>query len=308
MNRSARGIRAAQAGLLVNAALVAVKLVAGVVGQSYALVADAIESASDVFSSLVVWGGLRVASRPADESHPYGHGKAEAIAAAVVALMLLGAAVGIAVAAVAEIRTPDHAPAPFTLAVLAAVVAIKEVMARRVSRLARETGSTAVEAEAGHHRSDALTSFAAFLGIAVAIWGGPGWESADDWAALVASVIIAANGARLLLPATDDLMDRMPDNPDVERISVAARSVEGVLHVEELRVRRVGTEYTVDLHVQADPTLSLRDAHALGGRVKATIRAAVPVVAGVLVHMEPFEGQKVGASAPIDLHAPGGPG
>src|ERR687885_2272961 len=208
--RVARGIRTAQTGLLVNAALALLKLLAGLIGHSYALVADAVDPPADVFSSLIVWGGLRISAQPADENHPYGHGKAEPLAAAVVAVMLLGAAVGIAIEAVREIRTPHHAPAPFTLAVLVAVIVIKEVLFRFVIRVGQQVDSTAVMADAWHHRSDAITSAAAFVGIGIALLMGPGWEAADDWAALVAAAIIAFNGARILRPAVHDLMDRAP--------------------------------------------------------------------------------------------------
>jgi len=149
--------------------------------------------------------------------------------------------------------------------------------------------STAVQADAWHHRSDAITSAAAFVGIAVALVGGPGWEPADDWAALVASAIIFANGIRVLRPAVADLMDRAPDERVVDRIAAAARSIAEVRLVEQLKVRKHGLAYYVDIHVQADPAMSLHDAHVLSGRVKSAIRAAVPAVAGALVHMEPFE-------------------
>jgi cation diffusion facilitator family transporter len=286
----ARGMQAALAGMGVNAALVVVKLLAGIVGHSYALVADAIESSTDIFSSLIVWAGLRITTRPADDDYPYGYGKAETLAVAVVSLMLLGSALGIAVAAVNEILTPHHAPAPFTLAVIAVVIVVKEALSRTLLHLGAETGSPAVKADAWHHRSDAISSAAAFVGISVALWGGHGWEQADDWAALVAAAIIAFNGVRMLRPAVHDLMDRMPAGPGVAQITAVAESVEGVLAVEKLRVRRLGTEYYVDLHVQAEPTLPLRDAHNLSGKVKGAIRAEVPGVAGVLIHMEPYEG------------------
>lgn len=291
------GMRAALTGLLVNVVLVVVKLLAGILGHSYALVADAVESSTDIFASLIVWGGLRITTRPADEDYPYGYGKAETLAAAVVALMLLGAAAGIAVAAIREILIPHHLPAPFTLVILAVVVVVKEVLSRSVLKVGEELGSTAVKADAWHHRSDALTSAAAFLGIAVALWGGEGWETADDWAALVASGIIALNGFLLLRPAIRDLMDRMPAELPIERIADAAHSVDGVQAIEKLRVRRLGTEYFVDLHVQADPMLPLWEAHVLSGKVKGAIRTALPSVAGVLVHMEPYERQDAGEDA-----------
>jgi cation diffusion facilitator family transporter len=284
-----KGIRSAQAGLLINAALVVVKLVAGVVGNAYALVADAIESAADIFSSLVVWGGLRIASREADDEYPFGYGKAEALATAVVATMLLGAAAGISVEAIREIRTPHHTPAPFTLFVLVGVIVVKEVLFRRVLAVGEATASTAVQADAWHHRSDALTSAAAFVGIAVALLGGEGWEQADDWAALVAAAVIVVNGARLLRAAIADLMDRSPGAGLMERIAAATATTPEVRDFHKLKVRKVGLGYYVDLHVQAHPLMSLRDAHVVSGKVKAAIRAHVPEVAGVMIHMEPYE-------------------
>jgi cation diffusion facilitator family transporter len=285
-----RGIRAAQAGLLTNVVLVLVKLLAGIVGNTYALIADAVESSADIFSSLIVWGGLSVAAAPADKEHPFGHGKAEAIAGAAVSLMLILAAIGIAIAAVREIITPHQIPAAFTLFVAGGVILIKETLFRRVFKVGSETGSGAVQADAWHHRSDAISSAAAFIGIAVARLGGPGWESADDWAALVAAAVVAVNGVRMLLPAIHDLMDRMPEGPVVELVESAARSVPGVRDVEKLRVRKLGMGYSVDVHVQADPAMSLNDAHVLSGKVKAAIREALPAVFDATIHMEPFEG------------------
>ena len=284
-----RGIQAAQLGLVVNTLLAITKLVAGIVGNAFVLVADAVESIADIFSSLIVWGGLRIATRQADDDYPFGYGKAEPLAAVVVALLLLGAAAGISVEAIREIRTPHHTPAPFTLAVLVGVILVKELLSRRVLKVGEEVGSTAVRADAWHHRSDAITSTAAFIGISVALLGGPGWEAADDWAALAAALVIVTNAGLLLRPAIADLMDKRPGAELLERISLAARATPDVRHIEKLKVRKAGLQYFVDLHVQADPALSLHDAHILSGRVKTAIRASVPEVAGVLIHMEPHE-------------------
>lgn len=290
MSESARlGIRSAQFGILANTALAVVKLIAGLLGNSYALVADAVESTADIFSSLIVWGGLRLSVRDPNELYPFGYGKAEPLAATVVALMLVAAGVGIAVEAVSEIRTPHHAPAPWTLAVLVVVMLAKTALSRRVGEVGVAIDSTAVRADAWHHLSDALTSAAAFVGISIALVGGPGWESADDWAALVASTIIVFNGARILRPALADLMDRMPGPEVVEAVRRVAAGVSGVMAIEKLAVRKSGMTYRVIIHVQADAALSLHDAHIVGGRVKSAIRAAMPKVQDVLVHMEPFE-------------------
>ena len=283
-----RSIRWAQAGLLVNAVLVLVKLIAGIIGHANALVADAVESSADIFSSLIVWMGLSIASRPADEDHPYGHGKAEPLAAAVVSLMLLGAAIGISIMAIREIVTPHHLPAPFTLFVAAGVIILKETLYRRVSRVGKEVGSTAIAADAWHHRADATSSLAAFIGISIALWGGRGWEAADDWAALVAAMLVAINGVRTLRPAISALMDEVPDRAVKEKAMQAALRVSGVQQIENLNVRGSGLGFYVDLHAQADPAMSLEEAHEIAAKVKYAIREAIPSVVSVLVHMEPY--------------------
>jgi cation diffusion facilitator family transporter len=208
--------------------------------------------------------------------------------------MLIGAAVGIGAEAVREIRTPHRPPAAWTLLVLIGVVIVKGVLSRRVGALGADLESTVVQADAGHHLSDAITSAAAFVGISAALIGSrmtgrPAWAAADDWAALFASGVIAYNGVQLLRPALHDLMDRMPDREVLIPVERAARGVDGVLDVEKLVVRRAGTVLHVDIHVQADPHTPLDAAHVISGKVKGAIRAAVPRVQGVLVHMEPYE-------------------
>lgn len=289
MNRGAVGIRSAQAGILANALLAIVKILAGVLGHSYALIADGVESVTDVFSSMVLWRGLAVAARSPDEDYPFGYGKAETLSAAVIALMLMGAAVSIAIQAVREILTPHHAPAPFTLGVLVLVVLTKETLFRKVFAVGQAVDSMAVRADAWHHRSDAITSAAAFIGISVALIGGPAWAPADDFAALFASAVVLFNGTRLLQPAVHDLMDRAPNQALLDEVKRIAMSVEGVRQTEKALARKVGGQYRVVLHVQAEGDISLRSAHELGGKVRSRIVKDMPPVIDVLVHMEPFE-------------------
>ncbi|NUQ91512.1 MAG: cation transporter [Gemmatimonadaceae bacterium] len=303
--RTARGIRAAQSGLVVNTILVIAKLAAGILGNAYVLIADAVESSTDIFGGIIVWRGLAIAAQPADEDHPFGHGKAESIATALVAMLLLAAAAGITIAAIREIRTPHSLPAPFTLGVAAAVIVIKGILAKRVGEVGHAVGSSAVKADAWHHASDAISSGAAVIGIAIALagarWrGGSGWESADDWAALVAAAMIAVNGGLMLGPAVNALMDRSPTGEITTQIARVACGVPGVLAIEHLRVRGSGLDFLVDVHVQARPELSLRDAHALSGSVKHAIQFAVPSVSSVLIHMEPFEGVNAGGGTTRD--------
>src|SRR6266567_2851869 len=276
--RLKRGLRATFLGLAVNLLLAAGKLTAGLLGHSQALVADAVESLADIFSSIVVWRGLVVAAEPADADHPYGHGKAEPIAAAIVATMLLLAAVGIAVQAVREILQPRQGPATFTLLVLVGVVILKEALFRFVLREANSVKSTAVSADAWHHRSDVITSLAAVMGISVALIGGTGFEAAG---------IIAWNGWRLLRPALDELMDTAPARTLGEQIRAIAAAVPGIDRVEKCVTRKMGYHYFVDMHVEVDPAMTVERAHGIGHVVKDRIRAALPDVHDVLVHIEP---------------------
>ena len=284
---SRTGARVALLGLVINVALASVKIVAGVVGHAYVLIADGIESALDVAGSIVIWGGLTVAARPPDRTHPYGHGKAEPIAALVVAICVLAAAIGLAIESVREILTPHHGPAPFTLAILVAVILIKEFLFRYVDRIGRDLESTAVKTDAWHHRSDALTSAAAFIGISLALIGGERWQSADDWAALFACAVIAANGVRLALPAFQEIMDTAPGGKIVRSILAVASSVGGVVEVEKCYARKMGLDYYVDLHVGVDGNISVHEGHEIAHRVKSAIQQSDSRIADVLVHIEP---------------------
>jgi cation diffusion facilitator family transporter len=286
---SRAGARVALLGLVINVVLASVKIVAGVVGHAYVLIADGIESALDIAGSIVIWGGLTVAARPPDTTHPYGHGKAEPIAALLVALCVLAAAIGLAVESVREILTPHHGPAPFTLGVLVVVIVIKEILFRYVNRVGQNLESTAVQTDAWHHRTDALTSAAAFIGISVALIGGKGWQSADDWAALFACAVIAANGFRLAQPAFYEIMDTAPGGKIVRSIRAVASSVPGVVEVEKCHARKMGLDYYVDLHVGVDGNISVQEGHEIAHRVKAAIQQSDSRVADVLVHIEPAQ-------------------
>ena len=290
-DRLQQSLRATFLGLLVNTLLVAVKMAAGILGHSHALLADAVESLADIFSSIIVWRGMVVAAAPADDDHPYGHGKAEPIAAAIVATMLLLAAGWIAVQATHGIITPHQGPASFTLVVLVAVVAIKELLFRFALRVAETVDSIAVRSDAWHHRSDAITSLAAGLGISVALLGGKGFESADDIAAILAAIIIAWNGWRLLRPALDELMDATPNGEVGAQIRALAGNVTGVRRVEKCLVRKMGYHFFVDMHVEVDPQMTVQAAHAIAHSVKDEVRRQLPAVYDVLVHIEPAREQ-----------------
>lgn len=281
-----RGQKLALIGGLANVALAMLKLLAGILGHSYALIADAIESMADVLGSAVIWGGLHIAARPADENHPYGHGKAESLAALIVALMVFAAGVGIGVKAVDQMITPHHAPRSWTLAVLVVVFLVKLSLFRIVRRAGTEIGSGAVHVDAWHHWTDALTSAAAFVGITISLVGGPGWERADPIAALVASCVIVANAYLLVRTPVRELMDEEPTDI-VARAKELAAAVSGIVLVEKVGARKSGARHWVDMHVWVDPAMSIVEAHELGHRVKDAVRASMPTVADVLVHVEP---------------------
>lgn len=275
--------------LCLNLILVLVKLSAGTLGNSQALIADGLESASDIFVSLVTWGGFMLSLRPADKNHPFGHGKIESLTGLFSGLFLLLAAVGIALVSVREIYSESHqVPSWFTLPVLLLVVAIKEFVFRKISRYSGEHNSCALAGEAWHHRSDAITSGAAALGISIALIGGAAWATADDWAALVACLFIGYNGTRIIRLSLHDALDGNVEAAFVESLKGQANSHADVLHVEKCRVRKSGVDYFLELHLQVDPQMSVAQGHELGHEVKDNLMRAHANLRDVVVHLEPY--------------------
>jgi cation diffusion facilitator family transporter len=286
---AATGIRASLTAVLVSVALGAAKIIAGVLGHSYALIADGVESMLDVVTGLLVAGSLRIAAQPPDENYPFGYGKIEPVAALVIATALLVTALGIAIESVREIMTPHHAPAPFTLVVLVIVVAVKEILFRYLFRTGQSIQSGAMQTDAWHHRSDSLTSLAAFIGISIALIGGKGYEQADDWAALFASAVIAYNGVRLFHLARREIMDAsLPDNV-VDDIREIARRVDGVAGIDMCRVRKSGLGLWVDIHVEVHADMTVRDGHEIAHRVKDALLESKHNIMDAVVHVEPAD-------------------
>ena len=286
-NRFDRGVSTVLVGLSSNVILAVIKILTGIFGNSYALLADGIESTLDIFSSVVVLGGIKISSMPADENHPYGHGKAESLAAMSVSLILLMAGIGIAVKSTLEIMQPHHTPAFFTLIVLVLVIIIKEILFKLLYSVGKSVNSLSLTAEAWHHRSDALTSVAAFIGISVAIIGGKGYESADDWAALAASGIIIFNGINMLKHAVQEIMDYAPNPETEETIRSIAGRVAGVAAIEKCRVRKSGLSLFVDIHVEVNGDMQVHKAHGIAHEVKDALIKSSLGIADVLVHIEP---------------------
>ena len=274
-------------GLVVSAVLAVIKLGTGVAGASYALIADGVESTFDVFSGLLVWGGLRAGGSPPNAEYPYGQGRAEQVAGLAIAAMLLSGAIGIAAGAIRGIVVPHGGPASFTLPVLAVVVVVKEAMYRFLDSGGRTIGSGALRADAWHHRSDALTSMAAFVGISVALVGGEGFETADDWAALLACGVIAWNGTKLFRASIRDVLDAAAPPEIIAEVRRIAEKVPGVTGIDDLRVRRSGLVWFVDIHVEVDGSRSVREGHEIAHHVQDRLVESDFPISDALVHIEP---------------------
>lgn len=288
-SRATAGARLVLRGVALNLCLAVVKFAGGVYGNTYALIADGAESTADVFSSLLVWAGFRVAARPPDENHPYGHGKAESLAALAVAGFIFSMAGWIAWHAVLEIITPHEGPKGWTLPLLAGVVVVKLVLARRMRDAGRKAGSTGLGVEALHHWSDAVTSAAAFVGIAIALVGGVGWETADDWAALVGCLVILANGASIAGRALGEVMDTAVPLDFEKEVRALALGVPGVKALHRVRMRKSGLTYLVDIQVRVDGDLTVRAGHDIAHAVKDALLASAPHrISDVTVHVEPM--------------------
>lgn len=280
-------VRATYFSIVSNAVLAILKVIAGVFGNSYALIADAIESTADIFSSLLVLFGLKYASRPADENHPYGHGRAEPLVTFLVVGFLITSATIIAYESIQNIGTPHALPKPWTLILLAALIVWKEISFRKVMKKAIETNSSSLKADAWHHRSDAITSVAAFIGIAIALILGKGYESADDIAALFAAAFILYNSYKIFRPALGEIMDEHLYDDLVVSIRKVSLTVNGVIDTEKCYVRKAGMQYHIDLHAIVDGNISVREGHDISHRLQDTLRAKLPELANVLIHIEP---------------------
>ncbi|SFW42980.1 cation diffusion facilitator family transporter [Sinomicrobium oceani] len=295
MTKEKAAVKAIYFSLLSNAALAMIKGITGFLGNSYALIADAIESTTDVFSSFLVLIGLRYASRPADDNHPYGHGRAEPLLTFVVVGFLVISATVIAYESIQNIRTPHESPRAYTLIILGAIILWKEISYRIVLRRSRETGSSSLKADAWHHRSDAVTSVAAFIGISVALVMGEGYESADDWAALFASGFIIYNSYLIFRPALGEVMDEHRYDDRIERVREIAEEVDGIITTEKCYIRKTGMKYHIDLHAIVDADISVKEGHKLAHDLKDALQADMPDTEHVLIHVEPFDEEVVSA-------------
>jgi cation diffusion facilitator family transporter len=284
-----KGVRAASLGIFINFILAAIKFLAGYKGNSYALIADAIESFADVISSSLVMVGFIIANKAPDQDHPYGHGKAEPVTSAFIGLTLLGAAVLITIQSIQKMQSPHPIPEPFTLWVLGGVVISKELLSRYILKQSYELHSTSLQSDAWHHRSDAITSAAAFAGITIALIGGHGYENADEWAAILASFIIAFNAYKIISSSIKEIMDSAPSEHLIATIRKLAQEIPGVLGIEKCYLRKMGFEYYVDIHVVVEGKISVYEGHKIAHLVKQKLLDSGLHIKNVLVHIEPFD-------------------
>lgn len=289
MTNEQKAIKATYFSIFGNAALALIKWFAGYFGNSYALIADAIESTSDIFASFLVLFGIKYASRPADENHPYGHGRAEPLITFLVVGFLITSATVIAYESIENIQTPHKLPKPWTLIVLGAIIIWKEISYRLVMKRSRETKSSSLAADAWHHRSDAITSVAAFIGITIALTFGEGYEAADDWAALFASGFILFNCYKIFRPALGEIMDEHLYDDLTLEIRKSSVKVEGIIDTEKCFIRKAGMKYHLELHAIVDGNISVKEGHLLAHNLEDFLRIEIPELGHILIHIEPNE-------------------
>ena len=287
MSSEKTAIKATYFSIIGNTSLAIIKGLAGFFGNSYALIADAIESTTDIFASMLVLFGIKYSNRPADKNHPYGHGRAEPLITFLVVGFLITSATIIAYESIINIGTPHQLPKPWTLLVLGAIIVWKEYSFRIVMKRSIETNSSSLRADAWHHRSDAITSVAAFLGISIALILGNGYESADDWAALFASGFILYNSYLIFRPALGEIMDEHLYDDLIEQIRMVSIQVDGIIDTEKCFIRKAGMQYHVDLHATVDSNITVKEGHDLAHKLKDTLQEEIPELGHVLIHVEP---------------------
>ena len=289
MSSEREAIKITYFSIITNATLALVKWLGGYFGNSYALIADALESTTDIFSSILVLLGIIYATRPADKNHPYGHGRAEPLITFLVVTFLVVSATIIAYESIQNIRTPHALPKPYTLYLLAAIIIWKEISFQVVLKKSKTTNSSALKADAWHHRSDAITSVAAFIGIAIAIYFGEGYEEADDWAALFASFFILYNSYRIFRPALGEIMDEHLYDYLEDEIRQIALTVDGIRDTEKCFIRKAGMKFLIDLHARVDSHITVKEGHKIAHDLQSVLMDKLPQIRSVLIHIEPFE-------------------
>ena len=276
-------------GLIINLVLAAAKLAAGLAGNSQAVVADAIHSLSDTVTDVALILGVRYWSAPADEQHPHGHRRFETLITVFIGLTVATAAVGIGWDAIKSLGKPSHPPS--TIALVAAIVSIgiKEALYRWTARIGKATGSPALVANAWHHRTDALSSVPVAIAVSISMVDHR-LAVVDQIGALVVAVFVLHAAFRIIRPALDQLVDAGAPKAHRRELEQLALQVDGVRAVHAMRTRYIGSELAVDIHIEVDANLSVADGFSIARQVKADLLENGPMVADVVVQIEPHEG------------------
>lgn len=289
MSHQKMAVKTIYFSIISSAILATIKWTAGFFGNSYALIADAIESTTDIFSSILVLFGIKYSAKPADKNHPYGHGKIEPLITFLVVGFLIASAIIITIHAIDNIQNPHQLPKFYTLFILAGIITWKEISYRLVIKKSKETKSTSLAADAWHHRSDAITSVAAFIGISFALILGPGYESADDWAAIFAAIFILYNSYLIFRPALGEVMDEHTHDDIINKVREISIKTEGVIGTEKCFVRKTGMQFYIDLHIIVDSKISVKEGHEISHRLKKILKKEMAEISNVLIHVEPNE-------------------
>jgi len=287
MSKVKSAIKASYFSVLGNTALAIVKGLAGVFGHSYALIADAIESTTDIFASILVLFGLKYSTKPADENHPYGHGRAEPLITFLVVGFLITSATIIIYEGITNMKAPRELPKSWTLIVLGIIIIWKEISFQYVIRKSKETDSSSLKADAWHHRSDAITSITAFIGISMTLLLGENFKNADIYAAFFAAAFIFYNSYLIFRPALGEIMDENLYDDLITEIRKVSLTVNGILDTEKCLVRKSGMKYHVDLHAVVDGSKSVKEGHKLAHDLKDKLQNEMDNIGEVLIHIEP---------------------
>ncbi len=281
------GQRVALAGMIVSGALAAIKITAGLMGHSTAVVADGLESGGDVFASGIVLLGLTLAAKPADPEHPYGHGRVETLTGLFVGFLLGFTGIGISANALLHIRIQDPLPNSYVIWPLIGSAVVKSMLSGTKFYFGKKIRSAALVADSYNDGVDIVSALAALVAVSLTLLSPHTFAHADHWGAFAVGLIVVFTGIRVARDTSLQLIDTMPDRQTIAKIRAAAQTVPGVQGVEKCFARKTGLQYHVDLHLEVDPEITVRRSHEIATQVRIVIKETLPWVADVLVHVEP---------------------
>jgi cation diffusion facilitator family transporter len=282
--------RVARAGIIVSGLLAGCNILVGLWAHSTSVLAMGFEFAGDVLASSIVVIGMGVAARPADDDHPYGHGRFETLSAFMVGMILAAAGVMISYRSLQAIGASHEPPGVSAIASLVVAIVLRGIMSSLKFRVGRRLRSSALVADAWNDAVDILSALAALTAVGLAMYDPGRFLAADHYGGFVVGIVVVITGFRVVRDASTELVDTMPSPELTAEILAVAKSVAGVQGIDKVFARKTGLQYHIDLHIEVDPSLTVGASHAIGGHVRATLKRALPWVADVLVHVEPSSG------------------